>query len=256
LLFSTLLLATGCATSLRPPADSAFRSPPDVEALLAGPIRTIVLDPGHGGHDPGATHFGVIEKGLALDIARRVGERLRTAGFTVVMTRETDHFVPLSERAGLANRLDADLFVSIHLNANPSDAVWGAEVYYPPVSIVRAGAGWPPCVGPEEIGVPSPPVQAILWDLVLTHARAESQRAAEALCTSLGERLRVPCRVKGERFVVLREARMPAVLIEVGFLSNRAESQRLTGSGYREAAAEAVAEGLFAYIRSLGAEHF
>jgi N-acetylmuramoyl-L-alanine amidase len=215
----------------------------------------VVLDAGHGGDDPGASYYGMREKLLTLDIARRVRPYLRQVGLSVVMTRETDSFVPLSHRAGIANRLGADLFVSIHVNANTDRAVSGAEVYFPRVSVVASNAQWPPSVVSSEIGVPSMTVKQVLWDLVLSQTRVSSAQLAEALCEALGPELEVSCQVKAARFVVLREAWMPSVLVEVGYVSNRQESQRLHDVDYREASARAIAAGIVQYIRATGVEH-
>lgn len=222
---------------------------------LTGPIRTIVLDAGHGGQDPGTSHFGLKEKHLALDIARRLRAQLQQAGFTVVMTRESDRFIPLSGRSGMANRLKADLFVSIHINANNNGRVSGAEVYYPRVSVVSANAQWPPSVRISEVSVPTLTVKQILWDLVLGRTRSHSHRLAAGVCSALRQELEVSCKSKSARFVVLREAWMPSVLVEVGYVSNREESRRLNLPDYRQAAAQSIAQGILSYVRELGAEH-
>ena len=196
------------------------------------------------------------EKYLALDIARRLRTQLQAKGLTVVMTRDSDQFIPLSNRPALANRIHADLFVSVHINANRNRAVSGIEVYYPRTSEVPASAQWPPSVRPAEIGTPSSLIKHILWDLVLWRTRLRSHKLASLICHSMRETLQVPCRgVKPARFVVLREAWMPAVLVEVGYVSNRAESNRLRTAEYRQAAAEAIADGIVTYIRELGTQH-
>lgn len=250
-------LSGGCASSTAPPITTPLGSPP--RALTpppAGPIRTVVIDAGHGGHDPGTAHFGLKEKHLALDIVKRLRVRLQEAGLTVVLTRETDRFIPLSGRPAIANRLNADLFVSVHINANRNRRVSGIEVYYPRQSVVSSSAQWPPGVAPQEIGVPSTTIKQILWDLFLGGSRNQSRRLASAICRSMRHGLEVPCRgIKPARFVVLREAWMPAVLVEVGYVTNHAEAQRLGSSAYRQAAAQSIAEGVIAYARELGAEH-
>ena len=223
---------------------------------LPGPVRTVVIDPGHGGHDGGTSHYSLKEKSLALDIAKRLRDRLQEAGLTVVMTRETDQFIPLSDRPGIANRLGADLFVSIHINANHDRRVSGVEVYYPRVSDVASDAPWPPDVEASEIGTPSSTVRDTLWDLVLGRTRSESRQLASHICRSIRGDLQVSCRVaKPARFVVLREAWMPAVLVEVGYVTNQEEASRLASTEYREAAAEAISDGVASYIRDMGAQH-
>ena len=251
-----LIAATGCATAPPPSARAPLRSPPARSAVPPGPAQTIVLDAGHGGHDPGTSHHGLREKSLTLDIAKRLRTRLQAEGLSVVMTRETDQFIPLSRRPAMANRLGADLFVSVHINAHPNRGVSGIEVYYPRDSVVSASAQWPPAISREEIGVPSTTVKQVLWDLVLGRTRVESHTLAAAICHAMRDDLQVPCLgTKPARFVVLREAWMPAVLVEVGYVSNQDESVRLGSTEYRQAAAEAIGRGIVAYIQDVGAQH-
>ena len=174
---------------------------------------------------------------------------------TVVMTREVDQFIPLSGRPAVANRLGADLFVSVHINANKHRGVSGAEVYYPRVSAVSQTAKWPPAVRPAEVGVPTVTVKQILWDLVLGRKRSQSRKLASTICGSLKHGLQVSCRTKPARFVVLREAWMPSVLVEVGYVSNWEEARQLESSDYRASAAESITQGIVAYIRETGAQH-
>ena len=248
-----LAISSGCASAPTARGMGPLVSPS--QAALIGPVQTVVIDAGHGGNDPGTSHYGLKEKHLALDIVRRLRTRLEETGLSVVLTRDSDQFVELSRRPAVANRLGADLFVSVHINANRNRQVSGAEVYYPRVSIVSADAAWPPSVTGEEIGVPSTGVKQLLWDMVLRRTRAQSRKLATSICRSVRDE-GVPCRaIKPARFVVLREAWMPAVLVEVGYVTNRAEADRLADSSYRQAAADAIADGIVAYIRELGAQH-
>ena len=255
--FAGMLLSTwGCASSpLLPP--SALRSPPRLPLPSAlGPINTIVIDAGHGGDDPGTSHYGLKEKYLTLDIARRLRNSLQDAGLRVVMTRETDQFIPLSRRPAIANHLRADLFLSVHINANHNRRISGVEVYYPRESVVSSSAQWPPWVSPSEIGIPSMTVKQVLWDLVLGRTRSQSRRLASSICHSMRDGLPSPCRVvKPARFVVLREAWMPAVLVEVGYVTNQTEAQQLGSADYRQAIALSIANGVVSYIRELGTQH-
>ena len=250
-----LLFLWGCSTAPVPPRSDLLRSPPQYRQPLGRAIRTVVIDAGHGGHDPGASHHGLREKHLTLDIARRLRTNLQEAGLTVVMTRETDQFIPLSGRPAVANRLGADLFVSVHINANNNRRVSGAEVYYPRVSAVSQAAKWPPAVQAAEVGVPTVTVKQILWDLVLGRTRSQSRKLASTICGSMRHELRVGCKMKPARFVVLREAWMPSVLVEVGYVSNATEAQRLNRSDYRASAADSIAQGIVSYIRESGAQH-
>ena len=214
----------------------------------------VVIDAGHGGHDPGTSHYGLKEKHLALDIARRLRANLQTAGLNVVMTREADQFIPLSGRPAVANRLQADLFVSVHINANRNGRISGVEVYYPRQSVVSSEAQWPPAVSPEEVSVPSTTVRQVLWDLVLGQTRAQSRRLGFSICRAMGKGLQIPCRGnKPARFVVLREAWMPAVLVEVGYVTNQTEASRLGNSAYRQATADSIAQGILSYLHEAGA---
>jgi len=220
------------------------------------PIRTIVIDAGHGGHDPGAMRFGLREKDLALDMARRLASQLRASGLSVTMTREGDRFIELSGRPEIANRLPADLFISVHVNANRNRQVSGVEVYYPRESTIHAGLPYPPGVQSAEVALPTWTVKRVLWDLALTRSRRQSVQMASTICRAMRTRLGVRCRgVRGARFVVLREATMPAVLVETGYLSNRSEAEKLATPAYRQAVAEAIAEGLIRYVQSLGTQH-
>ena len=252
-----MLFLSGCASSPLPSASAPLRSPPRSEtAPLPGPIRTVVIDAGHGGHDPGTSHYGLKEKHLALDIAKRLRARLQEAGLTAVMTRETDQFIPLSGRPSIANRLKADLFVSVHINANHNQRVSGVEVYYPRVSVVSSSAQWPPAVSSSEVGLPSTNVKQVLWDLVLRKTRSQSRKLAFSICRSMRSGMQAPCRgTKPARFVVLREAWMPAVLVEVGYVTNQEEAQRLGSAGYRQTTAQSIADGIVSYIRDVGAQH-
>ena len=255
LLGCSLLHLAGCA-SAPPSAGAPFRSPPRAGGTAPiGVVRTIVIDAGHGGQDPGTSHYGLREKTMALDIAKRLRNRLQQAGLRVVMTRETDQFIPLSRRPAIANRLQADLFVSIHINANPNRGVTGSEVYYPRVSVVSSDANWPPGILASEIGIPSTTVKDVLWDFVLRKTRLQSRRLASSIGRSLRSGLPTPYHgSKAARFVVLRESWMPSVLVEVGYVTNRAEAQRLATPEYREAASGLVADGILAYIRDVQAQ--
>jgi len=236
------LAAAGCGGCASAPPGAPDWSRADAGGS-AGPL--IVLDAGHGGHDPGASYFGLQEKHLALDIARILRAQLEGAGCRVVMTREGDTFVPLEERIASANRLSADLFISVHINANTNGGVSGAEVYYARESTVSEEAGWPPEAEGEEVGGPAGIVRHILWDFTLRRMRARSRYAAAELCETLRGGLGVSCKVKPARFVVLREAAVPAVLVEVGYLSHWAEAKQLEMVPYRESAARAIAGGAF-----------
>jgi N-acetylmuramoyl-L-alanine amidase len=227
----------------------------------AVPAFVAVVDPGHGGDKEGAVGpGGEVEKVLSLQIARRVAVALRRQGGEVVLTRTRDVAVPLAQRAAVANTLRADLFVSIHLNAMPGAAAGharGVETYFLSADATDASAT---AVAAREnadrlAGEPEPlrddPVSGILEDLADTAALQSSSRLAYAIHEKLVGRLRAEDRgVKQAPFYVLAGARMPAVLVEVGFISNGLEARQLASPARQELAAQAIADGIAAWRRA------
>jgi N-acetylmuramoyl-L-alanine amidase len=240
--------------------DALFRAEalpkPGYTALFK--LRKVVIDAGHGGKDPGAVgRSGLREKDVNLDIARKLGELLKAQGVQVVFTRSNDRFIPLPVRAQIANSAQADVFISIHSNANRTRSLNGFEIYYirPQIDDARRAMNTArsvaPPVGGASLASRSPAVKAILWDLAYTFDRGESFEMARAICRSMGGKTDARIiGVKGANFEVLRGARMPAVLIETGFLSNAQEERMLKSASYRQKVAEAVIEGLDDYARS------
>ena len=203
--------------------------------------RRIVLDPGHGGKDPGARRprLGLIEKSLTLDLAKRLARRLRAEGYEVTLTRENDRFLPLPERARIANQLRADLFLSLHMNASEKTEVEGVESY-----------------------VLTPSGQPSTGRLRMVAADRKSHRGngQDARNTLLGfyvqralvRALPTPDRgLKRARFAVLRDLEMPGALIEAGFISHAKEGRNLGSAGYRDRVADAITEGVLAYARTV-----
>jgi len=221
-------------------------------------IKKVVIDAGHGGRDPGAIgRSGLKEKDVNLDIAKRLKKLLGERGIEVVMTRSTDIFIPLSRRVDIANRSGADLFISVHANANRVRSINGFEVYYvcPTVGDSKRALNTAKSVSfPSSVGMlasSSLDLKAILWDLFYTDKRAESIELSRSLCWAIGKNLDAKILgVKGGRFEVLRGARMPAVLVEVGFVSNTAEERKLKNSFYRQKAAEGLMQGIEEYART------
>ncbi len=224
------------------------------------PIQTIMIDPGHGGHDAGAMGpSGLQEKELTLDIARRVAALLQEElGVRVVLTRPKDQFIGLRERTALANRERADLFLSIHVNAAPDGAATGTETYFlsneATDGAARRAAEYENRLIAGDAGGrggSADVLRSILWDLAQSDFQQESSRVAEAIQNSLDRALRRPSRgVKQAPFYVLGGAAMPAVLVEIGFISNPQEEQRLRDDGYRDRIARALVAGVAAYKRS------
>ncbi len=215
----------------------------------------IMLDPGHGGADPGAVGEGnLLEKDIVLEIALKARDLLEAEGYRVFLTREDDRFVSLRNRARMANRLRADLFVSIHANAAGNHQARGTETfYYAPASdpwsravarLENAPLGMEDSDGPAETLLPP-------TDNPADGRRVESIRAAAAVQRRLSAAARSPNRgIKAGEFYVLRQTRMPSILVETGFLSNSRERAKLADRGYRGAVAEAIADGVRDYLEA------
>jgi N-acetylmuramoyl-L-alanine amidase len=176
--------------------------------LLATPswAAVVVLDAGHGGWDQGTRWYGISEKTLALDVAKRVETILKRNGVTTVMTRRTDRHVSLESRAALANRYRNALFVSIHFNATRITAISGIETYY------RSDRG-------RKVAYT---IQQALMQKVTAKNRG----------------------IKRANYAVLRHTRGTAVLVECGFISNKAEATRCNTAAHRQKLAEAIARGI------------
>ena len=217
-----------------------------VETGRSGPL--VVLDPGHGGDDRGAIGpHGELEKDLTLQIARLTAARLQAAGVTARLTRDGDEAVALTDRTALANRLRADVFVSIHANASLARGAHGAETYFMSAEATDSHAAQ--AAATENASAPQDTVQLILWDLAQTANLNESALLARVVQERLNALQEIRDRgVKQAPFVVLTGATMPAVLVEVGFLSNPDEAARLTARPGGEALAAAMVEALTAYL--------
>lgn len=220
-------------------------------------ISRLVIDPGHGGHDPGARAGGLVEADLVLDIARRLEQRLVAAGlFEVVLTRRTNEYVPLEERTALANRVGADLFLSIHANASRNRQARGVETYFLNfASDAEAEAQAARENSAAEGTMSSLPsiVRAITTTTKLDESRDFAQMVQAALVTSI-QPLNPGANdlgVKQAPFVVLIGANMPSILTEVSFLSHDEEARLLTSDAYRDRIAQALLEGILRYQSSL-----
>jgi N-acetylmuramoyl-L-alanine amidase len=218
-------------------------------------VTRIVLDPGHGGKDPGAiSRSGVKEKHIILDVARRVKTALEREGIDVIMTRDSDIFVPLEVRARIANRSNADFFVSIHANASKTRWTRGFEVYYLSEATddnARAmAASENSALDYEESSVDkhSKDIDAIIWDLQFTENREVSIELAGFICQEVSKTLGMnECSIKSARFYVLKGAEMPSVLVELSYLSNRYDERHLKDDNYRQKLAEGIAAGIIGY---------
>ena len=191
--------------------------------------KIVYLDAGHGGYDPGASYFGISEKSLTLAIQSRVKAKLESEGYQVVTTRTSDTYVDLTNRSRAVNASESDIFVSIHINASGSSAAQGIETYY-----YQPYAEYPSCINatyhanPTRLSMSDTLANAIQSSLI-NATGAQNQG------------------VKRQTFAVLRETTAPAVLLELGFLSNPQEAARLNTAAYQETLANAIVAGIKSY---------
>ncbi|MBI5026540.1 MAG: N-acetylmuramoyl-L-alanine amidase [Nitrospirae bacterium] len=227
-------------------------------------VRRVVIDPGHGGKDAGAIGpRGLYEKDVVLDVAKKLKKILTEKHkIEVILTRDRDIFIPLEERTAIANSQKADLFISIHANANPRRDVRGIETYllnWTNDKEAMRVAARENAISIEKMQRVQNDLQVILSDLARDNKRDESMRLAHNVQTSIINTLKsdyqkiVDNGVKHALFYVLVGAQMPSILVEISFISNREEEKRLSSALYRKKIAEAIAGGIHEY-RSLS-EH-
>jgi N-acetylmuramoyl-L-alanine amidase len=227
------------------------QGPVDVTREIS--VRTVVIDPGHGGHDVGAVgHQGILEKDVNLGVARELKRYLeRESDLQVVLTRDEDTYLELADRAEIANSAGGDLFISLHCNSWFNDGAHGLETYF----LSPAQSDWAKSVEAAENAAGGEPgdVDFIVWELVQNRFISSSSRLAETIQAGVCGDLGVPDRgVRQAGFRVLVGAYMPAVLIELGFLSHTAEEQRLGDRGYQQELARAIGDALLAYAGDAG----
>lgn len=241
------------APAARGPATPPGAAPTPPASPAPAGIRTIVIDPGHGGRDSGAVGpRGLKEKDVVLDIALRLRKLIRDRmGLRVILTRSEDVFVPLEERTAIANRAKADFFLSIHVNAAPKSRATGFETYFlskePSDSDARASAIRENLPLTEEgMGARGQDsVKAILWDMAYALYTRESAELAGMMLEELDKILSVNNRgVKSGPFFVLMGAAMPSALVEVAFITNPQEERQLQEEAYKQRVAEALLEGI------------
>jgi N-acetylmuramoyl-L-alanine amidase len=232
---------------------------------LALGVRRIVVDPGHGGKDFGAPGFipGVHEKDVVLEISKRVARKIREEmNLEAILTRSEDRYLTLEERTAFANTRGADLFVSIHTNASRDPRAYGTETYFLNLATddesIRVAA-MENATSTKNIS----DLHSILNDLLKNAKINESSRMAEMVQSSLVKNLnrrgydRVKDKgVKQAPFYVLLGARMPSILVETAFISNREECRLLTTASYQEHLAESIVQGLRSYIREINPTAF
>jgi N-acetylmuramoyl-L-alanine amidase len=246
------------------PVRKGFRKAevPDKTASLAKQlglnVRRIVIDPGHGGKDPGCNLSGGIrEKNIVLSIARILAKKIKEKiGCEVVLTRDKDTFISLEQRTAIANMQKADLFVSLHINAHKNGNIWGLETYFLNMATDERAV----MVAARENATSEKNIsdlQTILNDLMLNTKIHESSRLAHEVQKGMFSHIQKSYKrakslgVKQAPFYVLIGAQMPAILVETGFLTNPTEKKRLMSRKYQENVAEGICEGIDAYIKSI-----
>jgi N-acetylmuramoyl-L-alanine amidase len=241
------------------PGEGMVPSPLPLPETVSRGVRMVAVDPGHGGKEPGAVgKSGTLEKDLTMALASQAGKALEEAGYRVVYTREDDYFVGLRERTAIANAAGADLFVSIHANASTRADINGYETYYvsfaanddeaqamarkenSSLEAAQAAAGASTEAGPTVSGL-----EAVLWDMAQTEFANQSGEFAARLQKKLSAA--VSGRSRGIRqapLIVLLGARMPAVLVETGFISNAEEELRLKDQDFAGKFARALVQAV------------
>lgn len=225
--------------------------------IKPGKIRRIVVDPGHGGHDPGAIGAGgTKEKDVVLQIGLKLAHKLKEElGIDAVLTRSTDEFIELQERTAIANKVGADLFVSVHANASLNRSANGIETYYLNLAKTEKTAQ----LAAKENGTSLEKVsllQAVLFDLMANYKLNDSAHLAEEVQKAVSSKVNGQYSVKNlgvkqGPFYVLVGATMPSILVETAFLSNEREEGRLKDPRYQDITADGILAGIKAYIAGL-----
>jgi N-acetylmuramoyl-L-alanine amidase len=269
-------LQTSGTVKYEPPVQSAVSAEPQAEPVITGnfpPITpvfkgkkrpVVVLDAGHGAHDPGASGNGVIEKNINLKAVLQLGEVLEAYGVDVRYSRKTDVFLKLGERTAFANSNKADVFVSLHCNSLPrnTNSVAGVEIYLMAsprdkdslqlaITENREISGNARSVKDlQNADARTRTLLKILGDMQQNNKISESTQLVEMLTKSM-KTAGLPMRkVSQAPFFVLRGAGMPAVLIEMGYLTNSSEASKLNDANYREELCRAIAQGVVSYIKT------
>lgn len=241
---------------IKAPKGSRGRIAADLVEQLGLTVHTIMVDAGHGGKDPGAQGFGLMEKDVNLRMALILGKELKSRGFKVVYTRTTDDFIPLEERTARANVRKVDLFISLHCNAHHDPSMSGLETY----SLNLARTPDAVRVAARENAVSDKSIsdlQMILTDLMLTSKIKESLDLARGVQKSGLANLRsgkftvVDHGNREAPFYVLMGAKMPSILVEIGYITNKTEAARLKNDYYLRTMARGIADGVVEYKKTL-----
>ncbi len=227
--------------------------PPLRDITPVGGIRTIVIDAGHGGDEDGAHGpGGGLEKTVTLSVARRLKGALESRlGVRVILTRDADQTVGLDERAAVANNNKADLFISLHANASVRPAASGAEVFY--LSLAEYGDQAERVARGESEALPvfgggTRDIEVILWEMAQARHIEDSAAFAKIVEATLRERVPMsPRAIQQAPFRVLVGANMPALLVEMGFISNPEQEKQLLSDGFQGSIVQALVEGVVRY---------
>jgi len=245
-------------TEAKPEKSLSKEEPPSLVRQLGLGIKRIVIDPGHGGKDPGTiSPSGLMEKDIVLDVALKLAKRLKeNLGCEIILTRNRDVFIPLEERTAIANSKEADLFISIHVNAAPNKQAKGIETYVLDLATNKDAMRVAALENASSARQVSD-LQSILMDLMYNSKLNESLKLAEIvqgeMVTGLTRKYNSVNNlgVKKAPFVVLIGAQMPSILTEIAFLSNPEEEKRLKNKHYLSSVADHIASGVGQYVQSM-----
>ena len=233
-----------------PPTPPPAEAPPLLDLAPPGTLRSVAIDPGHGGAEDGARGAaGNLEKAVTLSVARRLKATLEARlGVRVILTRDGDGTVGLDERAAVANNNKADLFISLHANASVRPAATGAEVFY--LSLAEYGEeALRAATGPREslpvLGGGSRDIEVVQWQLAQARHIEQSAAFAQLVESSLRTRVTMsPRALQQAPFRVLVGANMPAVLVELGFMTNADQEKQLMSDAYQASLVEGLVEAV------------
>ena len=242
----------GRAGGAKGPLDSLARQ-------LGLKVKTVVIDPGHGGKDTGATSFGLREKDITLKLGLKLADRLtRRLGLTVFLTRSDDRFLTLSRRARIALEKKADLFISLHVNANDLGKVEGLETYILNFATDRSAmavAARENATADKTISELNEILQILARNTKIVESGALAQTIHKAAVTALSKDYKVrDLGVKEAPFFVLAGTESPAMLMEIGFITNEKEAGRLKTETYLDRLADGLADGLAGYLKGFSAD--
>jgi N-acetylmuramoyl-L-alanine amidase len=221
-------------------------------------IRTVVIDPGHGGADPGAIgHKGLKEKDVVLNVCKELQALLAARGLNVIMARESDIYLPLENRTVIANQKAADIFVSVHANANRKKSRRGVQSFFlnfsPDEQVVEIAAR-ENATSTRTMGQMKDSLRKIAQNSKILESRTLAEKIQQNLVKSLSQHYNQveDLGVRGGPFWVLIGGEMPSVLVEISHLSNPQEEARLGSAPYRKQVAQGICDGIMEYIKSLG----